>query len=121
MILFLGFLVGILSINFAVHIILKIHKIKYKDLERAKNRIRYELGFLMLDKEGFSISVINRETELNVITILKRCFFSFCENYSVYTSMGEVKVSVMIYDEIAFVDEMDFISNVNYEELLNVS
>ncbi|HFJ9376609.1 TPA: hypothetical protein ACGW65_000861 [Bacillus paranthracis] len=117
----LGIIMGILLISFTFHIILKMHKIKYKDLERAKNCIRYELGFLMLDKEGFSISMINRETELNVITLLKRCLFSSCENYRVYTSMGEVKVSVMIYDEIAFIDEMDFISNVNYEELLKVS
>ena len=98
-----------------------MHKIKYKDLERAKKCIYYELGFLMLDKEGFSISVINRETKLNTLDLIKRCFFSSCENYSVYTSMGDVKVSVMMYDEIAFIDEMDFISNVNYEELLNVS
>ncbi|MCU5282105.1 hypothetical protein P7D15_01840 [Bacillus cereus] len=117
----LGIIMGILLISFAFHLVLKIHKIKYEDLERAEKCICYELGFLMLDKEGFSISVINRETKLNVITLLKRCFFSSCENYSVYTSMGEVKVSVMIYDEIAFIDEMDFISNVNYEELLKVS
>ncbi len=79
--------------------------------------IHSELGFLMFDKEGFSISVINRESKLNTIDLMKRCFFRYYENYSVYTSIGEIKAIVRICNEVAYIDEMDFVSNINYEEL----
>ncbi|MFJ8528441.1 hypothetical protein [Bacillus sp. NPDC094106] len=117
----LGILGCSLLLVFICYVTLTIRRIRHEDLEEAKKEIHCNLSFIVDEWKGFSISLINRESKLHVMNLIKRCFGRYYEKYNVYTSTGEYTVVMKICSDLVYIDHVERVSTLNYKELIEQS